>query len=70
MAERFEDRLPPGTVAVWTCGHEAGAVCAECYRDLARKAHELQEEVDRLRCDNRRLLEAELRRLPTKPSWE
>jgi transcription elongation factor Elf1 len=32
----------------WTCGHTAGAVCAECYRLLAVKATELQAEVDRL----------------------
>jgi hypothetical protein len=46
---RFEDILPPNTEAVWTCGHVGGAHCAECYRLLAWKAHELQEEVDRLR---------------------
>jgi len=28
----------------WTCGHVAGAVCAECYHILARCAHELAEE--------------------------
>ncbi len=33
----------------WTCGHVAGAMCAECYRELARRAHELSEENDRLR---------------------
>lgn len=27
----------------WTCGHTAGAVCAECYRLLAEKAHKLAE---------------------------
>lgn len=46
---RFEDLLPKGTEAVWTCGHVGGAMCAECYRALARKAKELQEEVGRLR---------------------
>lgn len=29
---------------LWTCGHRAGAMCAECYRELARKAGELAEE--------------------------
>jgi hypothetical protein len=29
----------------WTCGHVAGAMCAECYRQLAAKAHELAEQV-------------------------
>jgi hypothetical protein len=46
---RLEDTLPKGTEAVWTCGHVGGAVCAECHRILAAKAHELQEEVDRLK---------------------
>lgn len=46
---RLEDLLPQGFVAEWTCGHTGGAVCAECFRLLAAKAHQLQEEVDRLR---------------------
>jgi len=46
---RFKDLLPPNTEAEWTCGHVAGAVCAECYRLLAQKAHELAEENQRLR---------------------
>jgi hypothetical protein len=29
------------TTDMWTCGHEAGAMCAECYRILAQQAHEL-----------------------------
>lgn len=33
----------------WTCGHVSDAVCGECYRLLAARAHELAEEVDRLR---------------------
>jgi hypothetical protein len=33
----------------WSCGHHAGAVCAECYRQLAWRAHELAEENFRLR---------------------
>lgn len=33
----------------WTCGHTAGAVCAECYRELAAKAHDLAEENIELR---------------------
>jgi len=41
---RFEDLLPSGTVAEWTCGHTAGAVCAECYRLLAQRANQLAEE--------------------------
>lgn len=46
---RLEDMLPKGTIAEWSCGHTGGAVCAECFRILAAKAHELQEEVDRLK---------------------
>lgn len=38
----------PG-ISEWSCGHTAGAVCAECYRRLAAKANELAEEVYRLR---------------------
>ena len=30
-----------GAAQEWTCGHKAGAACAECYRLLAAKAHEL-----------------------------
>lgn len=33
----------------WTCGHVAGAMCAECHRLLAGRAHELAEENARLR---------------------
>jgi hypothetical protein len=46
---RLADLLPPNTEAEWTCGHVAGAVCAECYRQLAAKAHALAEENRRLR---------------------
>lgn len=46
---RLEDLLPPASEAEWTCGHVAGAVCAECYRILAAKANELAEENIRLR---------------------
>jgi DNA-binding transcriptional regulator PaaX len=46
---KLEDLLPPGTEAEWTCGHVAGAMCAECYRILAERAHELAEENQRLR---------------------
>lgn len=46
---RFEDMLPKDTEAEWTCGHVGGAVCAECYRLLAAKAHELAIEIERLR---------------------
>jgi len=28
----------------WSCGHTAGAMCQECYRLLAARAHELAEE--------------------------
>ena len=28
----------------WTCGHAAGSMCAQCYQNLALKAHELAEE--------------------------
>jgi len=33
-----------GKPVEWTCGHTAGAHCAECYRILAWRAHELAEE--------------------------
>lgn len=39
----------------WTCGHVAGAMCAECYGELARRAAELQERVDDLTETVRRL---------------
>jgi hypothetical protein len=51
---RLEDLLPSKSEIEWTCGHVGGAVCAECYRILARRAHELAEEVDRL-MDERRV---------------
>lgn len=39
---------PPPRVKVrktpWTCGHVASWVCAECFRELAAKAHQLAEE--------------------------
>ena len=38
---RFEDTLPPGTEAEWSCGHVGGSVCAECYRLLAERANEM-----------------------------
>jgi hypothetical protein len=45
---RLEDLLPDGTEAEWTCGHVGGAVCAECYQRLVRKANELAESAERL----------------------
>jgi hypothetical protein len=39
----------------WTCGHHAGAMCAECWRELAAKAIELAEENLRLRAELDRL---------------
>ena len=33
----------------WTCGHTASAMCAECYRLLARRAHKLADDNERLR---------------------
>ena len=44
-----DEPKPPGTEAEWTCGHVAGTVCAECYRILAARAHEMQELIWRLR---------------------
>jgi hypothetical protein len=38
---------PPGgkaLIAEWSCGHLAGSMCAECFRELAMKAGELAEE--------------------------
>ena len=49
MVARLEDFLAPHQQVEWTCGHFAGAVCAECYRILAARAHELAEENLRLR---------------------
>jgi hypothetical protein len=53
---RLEDLLPAGTAAEWTCGHTGGAHCAECYRILARRAHQLAEENMELRATVSRLL--------------
>lgn len=44
-----EARGQAASALSWTCGHEAGAACAQCYMELARKAHELATEVVRLR---------------------
>jgi len=41
--EEFERLLDSKTE--WICGHTAGAVCAECYRALARRAANLADEV-------------------------
>lgn len=46
---RLEDLLPAGTEAEWSCGHVGGAQCAECYRALARRAHQLADENQELR---------------------
>ena len=46
---RLEDLLPPGTKAEWSSGHIGGAVCKECYLELARRANELAAEVALLR---------------------
>jgi hypothetical protein len=47
------NRRPPPTISnvpeEWSCGHVAGSVCAECFRLLAAKAHELAEENIRLK---------------------
>ena len=59
---RLEDMLPPGTEAEWSCGHVGGAMCAECYRQLAARAHELAEANDRLEEENR-LLRQEIREM-------
>jgi len=48
---------------VWTCGHKADAMCAECYRLLALKAHELAEENQRLRDNVAALLAAVIDKL-------
>ena len=34
-----------GEPALWSCGHTAGACCAECRQELAVRAHELAEEL-------------------------
>ena len=51
---RLED-LPPNTEAEWTCGHVAGAVCAECHRSLCVTMNYLAAECDRLTDENLRL---------------
>lgn len=38
--------LVNGFPAEWSCGHVAGAMCQECYRELAAKAHELRGRLD------------------------
>jgi len=48
MSKKLEDLLPQGHIAEWTCGHIGGAVCGECYRLLAAKAHELAMQLDNL----------------------
>lgn len=48
MMTRLEDMLPPGTEAVWTCGHTGGAVCKECHYLALRRIEELEREVDNL----------------------
>jgi hypothetical protein len=49
LMTRLEDLLPAGTEAEWSCGHVTGAMCKECYRLLAARAHKLAEENLRLR---------------------
>lgn len=36
----------------WSCGHVAGAMCQECFRVLARRAHELAVENLALKSDS------------------
>lgn len=45
MALNFSAGVPVD----WVCGHNATAMCATCYQDLAIKAHELAEENIELR---------------------
>jgi hypothetical protein len=42
-------------IELWTCGHLANSVCAECYRELAEKANMLAEECERLLEENHQL---------------
>ena len=46
----------------WTCGHRAGAMCAECYRALAWTAHQDRERLMDLqgRVDGGELLDRDL----------
>lgn len=44
MIQPDEDALLQGIELRWTCGVVAGAMCAHCYMELARKAHELATE--------------------------
>jgi hypothetical protein len=30
----------------WACGHVAGSMCAECFRELAERAHQLAERLE------------------------
>jgi len=50
----------------WTCGHVAGAMCAECYRLLAQRANALAEENERLR--DELALEQRLSKVLDRPS--
>lgn len=40
-----------GNPVEWVCGHVAGAHCAECYRILAWRAHQLAEKAMELDAD-------------------
>ena len=40
-AEYLIRRIAEAFKEEWTCGHVAGAMCAECYHNLAQRAHEL-----------------------------
>ena len=48
MTESLPNPREPSR-SFWSCGHEAGAICAECYRELAQRATALAAEVERLR---------------------
>jgi hypothetical protein len=44
MIDTSEPAGGKALIAEWTCGHLAGSMCAECFRELAMKAGELAEE--------------------------
>lgn len=46
LAERLADMRKNGKY-LWTCGHTAGAVCGECYAELAQRANMLAESLER-----------------------
>lgn len=62
VLKQTEEQRQNGTYE-WSCGHKAGAMCLECWSELARKANKLVEELDAAReeIDRLRSVEAIIR---------